>query len=165
MAKEGGIIDKDINPFYDKDWVKQGRRLTGKRQDYLIKIFNKTVEEIKEINRNEGKYPAFVAIRWGFAEIKNNVLVKTQKWENKHSYDEYGDSLSLNKAPDSSHKSIPNQEIGLTKKSTFSEKDMEDAVAANPEIFIGAKALQSMPKFYFWNVIFRNNDSFFNIKI
>nr|MBP7323289.1 hypothetical protein [Deltaproteobacteria bacterium] len=97
MAKRGGVVDNVRNPFAVKDWVDQGFGLTfdkGNRQAKLEKLFGKSVEEIKRMKRNDGRYPAFVGIRWGFAGIESNVLVKTEKWDNRRMLDEYGERLS-----------------------------------------------------------------------
>jgi len=56
-------------------------------------ITGKSVEEIKKMDDNDCQYPAFVGIRWGFAEIENNKLTATDKWKNRHKYDEYGDPI------------------------------------------------------------------------
>ena len=86
-----GIIDKTKNPFALKSWIKQDYGLTLKRQDQLGLLFGKTVDEILSINRNEGRYPAFVAIRWGFAVLNNNILEPTEKWINLELYSTNGE--------------------------------------------------------------------------
>ncbi len=92
---KNGIIEQEKNPFATPSWIEQGYGLTFKktrnRQDQLTDLFNKTIEEIRQMDQNSGAYPAFVAIRWGFAEIKDNKLVPTRKWENRFEYDEYGE--------------------------------------------------------------------------
>jgi hypothetical protein len=96
-----GIIEKEKNPFATPSWIKQGYGLTYKnkrnRQEDLPALFNKTPDEITKMNRNEGKYLAFVAIRWGFAEIKDNRLVPTEFWNSKAQYDEFGVKLKTKK--------------------------------------------------------------------
>ena len=87
---QSGIIDLNKNPFVVNDWINQGYGLTNQRSEQLTKILFKTVDEISELPRNEGKYVAFVAIRWGFAEIINGKLLPTKKWDNRQKYDEYG---------------------------------------------------------------------------
>lgn len=85
-----GIIDKEKNPFGTPSWIKQGYGLTYKnkrnRQEDLPILFNKTVDEINKMSRNDGKYVAFVAIRWGFAKIINNKLVPTEIWKDRAKY-------------------------------------------------------------------------------
>ena len=93
MAMIGGIIDKENNPFVVNDWIKQGFGLTLHRQKQLKKILGKTIDQIRRIKRNEGAYPAFVGIRWGFANIKNDVLEPTSKWDDRGLYSEYGERL------------------------------------------------------------------------
>ncbi len=96
---DNGIIDKVQNPFATPSWIKQGYGLTYRkkrnRQEDLPALFNKTPDEINEMNRNEGKYLAFVAIRWGFAEFIDNKLVPTEIWNNRAQYDEYGVKLVI----------------------------------------------------------------------
>ncbi len=93
-----GIVDKLNNPFGFPSWIKQGYGLTfgtkRNRQDKLPALFDRSVEEINSIDNNIGRYVAFVAIRWGFAELKENVLVPTERWENRSNYDEFGQVAS-----------------------------------------------------------------------
>ncbi len=96
MGEKGGIVDEGRNPFVKSYWIDQGHGLTVKyanRQASLGKLFGKSVEEIKKINPNLGSYPAFVGIRWGFAEINDNQLIETEKWVNRLTYDEFGHPL------------------------------------------------------------------------
>ena len=90
MARETGIIDKINNPFTTKDWINQGRGLTGHRTKQLKSLINGHIENIKKLNPNEGSYPAFVAIRWGFAKIETDVLIGTEKWKKRELYDKFG---------------------------------------------------------------------------
>jgi hypothetical protein len=85
-----GIIDLNKNPFTNKSWIVQGFGLTPHRGDQLSNILYKKPSDISVLPRNEGKYVAFVAIRWGFAEIINDKLLPTKKWDNRQRYDEYG---------------------------------------------------------------------------
>ncbi len=80
MQNKVGAIDKERNPFSCEDWINQGFSLTSHRQDQMKVILGKSVDEIFDLDRNEGSYPAFVAIRWGFAEVKDNKLVATPKF-------------------------------------------------------------------------------------
>lgn len=86
----GGIIDINNNPFALNSWIEQGYDLTLHRQNQLILLFGKRVEDINAMNRNVGKYVAFVAIRWGFGEIVNDRLVPTDKWNHCGNYDGFG---------------------------------------------------------------------------
>jgi hypothetical protein len=95
MARSGGIIDKEKNPFANKDWIKQGFGLTLHRQKQLKLLFGKRIHQISRIKRNEGAYPAFVGIRWGFACIKNDILEPTSNWHHSGLYSEYGERLTL----------------------------------------------------------------------
>jgi hypothetical protein len=97
MPPKSGVIDYARNPFYCDDWISQERRLTAHRQKQFSNILGKTIEEIKKINRNEGSYPAFVAIRWGFAEVRKNKLIPTEKWSNRFDYDFFGAPLVLSR--------------------------------------------------------------------
>jgi hypothetical protein len=90
MANSGGIIRTELNPFSCGDWIDQGFGLTEHRRKQLLPLLGLELSEIRKINRNEGAYPAFVAIRWGFAEVKNDRLMPTYKWESKDLYDNYG---------------------------------------------------------------------------
>ncbi|MCP4114085.1 MAG: hypothetical protein GY737_01550 [Desulfobacteraceae bacterium] len=55
-----GIVDELNNPFVIPSWIEQGYGLTYKgernRQDKLPALFNRTVEEINDMDRNLGKY-------------------------------------------------------------------------------------------------------------
>jgi hypothetical protein len=86
-----GIIDIERNPFGRKSWIIQGYPLTLKRKNQLSVLFGKDTETIKKIrNINDGKYVAFVAIRWGFAVIIKGRLIATEKWTNQGNYDDFG---------------------------------------------------------------------------
>lgn len=85
-----GIIDTAKNPFASADWIRQNRPLTTHRKEQLLVLFNMNLENIGKMNPNEGKYVAFVAIRWGFASVEENRLVQTEKWEHHSNYDGYG---------------------------------------------------------------------------
>lgn len=87
---QSGNIDLIRNPFAVDSWINQSYGLTKHRASQLAQILLKSVEEISVLPRNEGKYVAFVAVRWGFAEIVNGNLMPTNKWENRQKYDEYG---------------------------------------------------------------------------
>jgi len=85
-----GIIDLLRNPFAFKSWIDQSYGLTPHRSDQLSKILYLPVADIKALPRNEGKYVAFVAVRWGFAIIGKGKLLPTKKWDNRRELDEYG---------------------------------------------------------------------------
>jgi hypothetical protein len=86
----GGIIDLKNNPFSLASWIEQGFDLTPHRQGQLVPLFGKMVEEINTMNRNLGRCLAFVAIRWGFAEIVSDQLIQTDKWNHRGNYNGYG---------------------------------------------------------------------------
>lgn len=69
-----GIIDKENNPFICNSWIKQGYSCTPHRKKLLKKIIGLTEDEIKSLPRNEGPYVAFVAIRWGVARMREDIL-------------------------------------------------------------------------------------------
>ena len=75
-----GVIEEDRNPFAQPSWIEQGYSFTEHRRDQAGALLGKTVQEIRDMGGNEGEYPAFVAIRWGYAEIKDNRLTPTAKW-------------------------------------------------------------------------------------
>jgi hypothetical protein len=90
-----GIIEKEKNPFATPSWIEQRHGLTYKkkrnRQEDLPTLFNKTIDEIERMKQNDGKYVAFVSIRWGFAKIENNKFIPTEIWRNREQYDEFGE--------------------------------------------------------------------------
>jgi len=90
QISETGIIDLIRNPFSIKSWIEQDHGLTSHRSDQLYKLLYKTVDDISVLPENEGKYVAYVAIRWGFAEISENQLSPTKIWNNRQEYDEHG---------------------------------------------------------------------------
>lgn len=90
MDSPHGIVDGDRNPFANNKWIEQGYGLTDKRQGPLEALFGQTRVKIMRGDRNRCRYVAFVAIRWGFAELREDVLVPTEKWENRLYYDERG---------------------------------------------------------------------------
>jgi hypothetical protein len=85
-----GIIAVKQNLFAVQSWIDQEYRLTKHRSEQLCSLFGETIDKINQMNRNQGKYVAFVGIRWGFAEIKGNKLIHTKKWDRKLEYDDYG---------------------------------------------------------------------------
>jgi len=88
-----GIIDAEANPFIRNDWIIQGFPLTQHRQAQLAELFGKNIETISNIKPiNNGRYVAFVAVRWGFASVNNGILTQTEKWANRSNYDNYGQS-------------------------------------------------------------------------
>ena len=91
-TSETGVIDLIRNPFAgNNDWINQSYGLTSKRQEQLIELLGRDIEGISSIRPvNYGKYVAFVAIRWGFAEISERKLLPTKKWENRQKLDEFG---------------------------------------------------------------------------
>lgn len=74
MTNNSGIIDDDRNPFYRESWCKQNYPLTKHRREQLEMLFGLDEVSIKDMNQNEGAYPAFVGIRWGFAKMKDGKL-------------------------------------------------------------------------------------------
>ena len=80
LNPDGGVIDKTKNPFARQDWIEQRHAFTPHRRDQVELLLSKTIEEIRAIGTNAGSYPAFVAIRWRYAEITQNRLTPTAKW-------------------------------------------------------------------------------------
>jgi len=86
-----GIIDKESNPFIKDSWIEQGYSFTPDRQELTPILFKRSIEEIKSLKEeNDCSYPAFLAIRWGFAFLRNNVLFPSYKWNHREYYDGFG---------------------------------------------------------------------------
>jgi 5-methylcytosine-specific restriction enzyme A len=86
-----GIIDKDSNPFRKDSWIEQGYSFTPDRQALSPILFKRSIEEIKLLKEeNYCSYPAFLAIRWGFAFLRNNILFPSYKWNHREYYDGFG---------------------------------------------------------------------------
>jgi hypothetical protein len=85
-----GIIDDKPNPFSHNmnDWIEHKHPLTPHRQRQVSELFGKDIKTISNIKpENIGKYPAFVAIRWGFATINGEILTQTEKWDDRYNYE------------------------------------------------------------------------------
>jgi len=91
-----GIIDKGLNPFCNTEWSRQNLPLTLHRKDQLKKILGKSFENIQRMKPNEGNYVAFIAIRWGFAELIGGDLMGTEKLLNEDIYDGRGKLIIKN---------------------------------------------------------------------
>jgi 5-methylcytosine-specific restriction enzyme A len=90
-----GIIDKINNPFIKDSWIEQGYSFTQDRQELAPRLFKRSTDEIKKFKEeNYYSYPAFVAIRWGFAFLRNNILFPTYKWNHREYYNGYGEPQS-----------------------------------------------------------------------
>ena len=76
MMKSNEITDPLRNPFQCPSWIKQEYKLTTHRKLQVEKLFGMTKEEIIQSSRNEARYPAFIAIRWGYAVLQDGILVK-----------------------------------------------------------------------------------------
>ncbi|MDP3914202.1 MAG: hypothetical protein Q8R96_10755 [Bacteroidota bacterium] len=94
---EIGIIDEVNNPFGKKknDWKKQACGLTDYRRNQLMQLLNRNADEVlKHKPEKQSRYPAFVAVRWGFAillgEGENKKIIKTKLLDNYNSYDRWG---------------------------------------------------------------------------
>lgn len=100
MTENLGIIDSKFNPFSLKKngkeetkWIEDRRGLTLKRKVQCEKLFGQNIESIFS-QRNYGKYVAFTAIRWGFAEMSmDGKLTETIKWKDEHLHDERGNLI------------------------------------------------------------------------
>lgn len=76
-SADDGVIDESKNPFGCPTWIKQPcRKFTEWRKKQALPLLFHTSDEVKK----KGKYPAFVAIRLGYAEMIDNRLVPTAKW-------------------------------------------------------------------------------------
>jgi hypothetical protein len=89
MTEDIGIIDDHHNPFAISSWIEQNLSLTPHRMKQLEELIDAEIEAIKSYP-NEGAYPAFIGIRWGFVKVHNGKLKKTEKWENQQLYDGFG---------------------------------------------------------------------------
>jgi hypothetical protein len=88
---QSDIIDLQNNPFVRNSWISQGYPFTAHRQEQLQSLIGLRIGEIKSnFTSNDGSYPAFIAIRWGFARIVNGRLKPTAKWTKREKYDNYG---------------------------------------------------------------------------
>lgn len=86
-----GIIDTESNPFARRSWIAQGYPFTPHRQSLFLIVIGQNIDNIRNnYNNNEGNYVAFVAIRWGFAEIVEGILIPTVKWKTRPKYDGFG---------------------------------------------------------------------------
>lgn len=86
-----GIVDKTNNPFARDSWIEEGFSFTPDRQDLAPRLFKRSIKEIKSFkDDNYYNYPAFLAIRWGFAFVRNNILFPSYKWNHRQYYDGFG---------------------------------------------------------------------------
>lgn len=92
-----GVLDRRRNPFLGNynSWVcsQEGGLTRGPRgvEKRLARIFGKNVQDILAPgDDNDKRYPAFVGVRWGYAEVVGDTLVPTDKWDNRSKYNEYG---------------------------------------------------------------------------
>lgn len=96
---EDGIIDEVNNPFGKKknDWKKQACGLTDYRRNQLMPLLNRNADEILEYKpEKESRYPAFVAVRWGFAKLSSdNKVISKKKLDDYESYDRWGRKLVI----------------------------------------------------------------------
>lgn len=123
-----GIIDKKLNPFYDEGWCNQNRTLTPHRKDQLKKLLGQSVESIRRLTDNEGKYVAFVAIRWGFAVLIDGKLTETEKLLSEGIYDGRGKPIDKyeNKSPNQRDELINPQFLPQIKQDIKKINSMED---------------------------------------
>lgn len=92
-----GIIDKENNPFVHESWIEQNYGFTSKRQGQFKSLFGQGIEKILSTNpKNENRYVAFIAIRWGFACLLDKKLTPTEKWFNRKTYNGHGLPLKHN---------------------------------------------------------------------
>ena len=90
-----GIIDKNSNPFIKDSWIEQGFSFTPERQELTPILFKRSIEEIKILKEeNYCSYPAFLAIRWGFAFLRNDILFPSYKWNHREYHDGFGKAQS-----------------------------------------------------------------------
>lgn len=88
-----GILVPSKNPFVENKyaWIEQGYGLTEHRKRQLLLLLDKTAQEIMDFeDENNTRYVAFVAVRWGFAEVIEGVLKRTGKLDDYKSYDKWG---------------------------------------------------------------------------
>ena len=88
---QSNIVDLQNNPFARTSWISQGYPFTPRRQEQFQFLIGLRIDEIKSnFSPNEGSYPAFIAIRWGFARIVNGRLKPAAKWTKREKCDNYG---------------------------------------------------------------------------
>lgn len=88
------VIDLQNNPFARNSWISQGYPFTHHRKEQFKALIGLRTEEIRsKFSFNEGSYPAFIAIRWGFARILNGRVKPAVKWSKREDYDGYGNRL------------------------------------------------------------------------
>ena len=130
MGRTDGITDSKRNPFTQDRWIRQGYGLTGKRRTDLEPLLGQTREKILKGDENSRRYPAFVAIRWGFAEVQDDTLVPTEQWENRHNYNNFGElkaggaARTYARKTDAPPRAIPAQAKDASKSSTFAPMDI-----------------------------------------
>lgn len=57
-------------------------------------LLNKNADEVFDhLPENERRYPAFIAVRWGFAILSDGKLVKTKKLDDYEFYDTRGKKI------------------------------------------------------------------------
>lgn len=90
-----GIIDSEKNPYIRSSWIEQNFSFTPGRQQQLERLLGKDYKTILDQKPdNFYSYVAFVAIRWGFAIITNNILFPTFRWNHRQHFDVFGQSIS-----------------------------------------------------------------------
>lgn len=91
---EIGIIDEVNNPFgrNKNDWIKKARGFTEHRRTQLMPLLNRNANEVLDHKpENESRYPAFVAVRWGFAKLSSdNKLISKRKLDDYELYNSRG---------------------------------------------------------------------------
>ena len=93
-----GITDWNNNPFGEnyESWFEQNCSFTDHRRKQLQKFLNLSKSEILKLDKNEGRYVAFISIRWGYTKLTNNILVKTDKLDNYKTYNLCGEKINHN---------------------------------------------------------------------
>lgn len=79
-----------INPFACPSWEKQNYRMTSHRAEQLECLFGKTVEQVKAVGRNKGKYPAYLGLKHNLAKMENGLLVPGSQWGRREEFDRTG---------------------------------------------------------------------------
>lgn len=111
-----GIIDSEKNPYKRDSWIEQSFSFTPDRQQLLERLLGKNYKIIaNQKPDNLNSYVAFVAIRWGFATIANDIFIPTFRWNYRQHFDGFGQSISSHEI----------SELQAIRETQFNEKIFE----------------------------------------
>lgn len=97
LINEVGIINEINNPFASNRqyWIQQGCGFTKHRKTQLHPLLNISKDNILDLRpENEARYVAFIAIRWGFAKLTEDQILKaTERFNNYDQYNKFGQKI------------------------------------------------------------------------